>query len=49
MNFFILNISLYIDPGTGMIIIQLVVAGFASLLVFFKNVREKIKNLFKKK
>jgi len=40
---------LYIDPGTGMILLQLVVAGFASVLVFFKNIREKIKNLFRKK
>tara|TARA_B100001057_G_C22825862_1_gene941392 strand:+ start:676 stop:825 length:150 start_codon:yes stop_codon:yes gene_type:complete len=49
MIFFISNIPLYIDPGTGMVIIQLLVAGFASLLVFFKNVREKIKKLFNKK
>jgi len=40
---------LYIDPGTGMILLQLVIAGFASVLVFFKNIREKIKNLFRKK
>jgi hypothetical protein len=40
---------LYIDPGTGMIIIQLIVAGFASLLVFFKKIRESIKDIFKKK
>ena len=33
---------LYIDPGTGMILIQLIVAGFASLIVFFKNFRDKI-------
>jgi len=40
---------LYIDPGTGMIIIQMIIAGFAGLMVFFKNFREKIKNLFRKK
>ena len=40
---------LYIDPGTGMVLIQLIVAGFASVLVFFKNFRDKIKNFFKKK
>lgn len=39
----------YIDPGTGMILIQLIVAGVASVLVFFKNIKEKIKNLFKRK
>jgi len=40
---------LYIDPGTGMILIQLIVAGFTSAIIFFKNFREKIKSLFKKK
>lgn len=39
----------YIDPGTGMILIQLIVAGVASVAVFFKNIREKITNFFKKK
>tara|TARA_B100001059_G_C17302964_1_gene318273 strand:+ start:191 stop:319 length:129 start_codon:yes stop_codon:yes gene_type:complete len=39
----------YIDPGTGMILIQLIVAGLASVLVFFKNIRKKIIDLFKKK
>jgi len=42
-------IIFYIDPGTGMILIQMIIAGFASVLVFFKNFREKIKDLFKKK
>ena len=42
-------ILFYIDPGTGMILIQMIVAGFASAIVFFKNFREKIKGLFKKK
>ena len=40
---------LYIDPGTGMILIQLIVAGFASIIVFFKKFRNRIKNFFKKK
>lgn len=40
---------LYIDPGTGMILIQLIVAGFASVIVFFKKFRDKVKNFFKKK
>ena len=40
---------LYIDPGTGMILIQLIIAGFASVLVFFKNFRKKIKDLFRRK
>ena len=42
-------LTLYIDPGTGMIIIQLIVAGVTSIFVFFKNIREKIKDLFRKK
>ncbi len=40
---------LYIDPGTGMIIIQLIVAAFASMLIFFKKIKSKIKSYFKKK
>lgn len=40
---------LYIDPGTGMILIQLIVAGLASVLIFFKKIKAKLKNLFKKK
>lgn len=39
---------LYIDPGTGMILIQLIVAGFASAIVFFKKFRDKIKKFLKK-
>tara|TARA_B100000927_G_scaffold283037_1_gene270340 strand:- start:1398 stop:1535 length:138 start_codon:yes stop_codon:yes gene_type:complete len=41
--------SLYIDPGTGMIIIQLIVAAFATFVAFSKKVKNKIKNLFKRK
>ncbi|MDG2372195.1 MAG: hypothetical protein P8L83_06245 [Flavobacteriaceae bacterium] len=42
-------ILFYIDPGTGMIIIQLIVAGFASVLIFFKSIKQKIKDFFKRK
>lgn len=42
-------IFLYIDPGTGMILIQLIVAAAASVLVFFKKIRNKITSFFKKK
>jgi len=42
-------ILFYIDPGTGMIIIQLIVAAFASVLIFFKSIKQKIKNFFKRK
>ena len=40
---------LYIDPGTGMILIQLIVAGVASVLVFFKKIKAKMREIFKKK
>ena len=39
---------LYIDPGTGMILIQLIVAGLAGIMVFFKKIKSKIKEFFKK-
>ena len=39
---------LYIDPGTGMILIQLIVAGLAGVMVFFKKIKSKIKEVFKK-
>lgn len=41
--------QLYIDPGTGMIIIQLIVAAFASFIAFSRKIRDKIKSFFKKK
>jgi hypothetical protein len=40
---------LYIDPGTGMILIQLIVAGFTAALVFFKKIKTSLSNFFKKK
>ena len=46
---FLLITSLYIDPGTGMIIIQLIIAAFATMVAFSKKVKNKIKNLFKGK
>jgi hypothetical protein len=46
---FLFITSLYIDPGTGMIIIQLIVAAFATVVAFSKKVKNKIKNLFKRK
>ena len=46
---FLIFTSLYIDPGTGMIIIQLIIAAFATMVAFSKKVKNKIKNLFKGK
>tara|TARA_Y100000758_G_scaffold186988_1_gene133140 strand:+ start:243 stop:386 length:144 start_codon:yes stop_codon:yes gene_type:complete len=46
---FLLFTSLYIDPGTGMIIIQLIVAALATIVAFSKKVKNKIRNFFKGK
>jgi len=40
---------LYIDPGTGMIILQFIISLFAGVAIFFKTIREKVKKFFKKK
>ncbi len=32
-------ILLYIDPGTGSLFIQVLIAGAVSLLMFFKNIK----------
>tara|TARA_Y200000002_G_C22528161_1_gene598598 strand:- start:182 stop:316 length:135 start_codon:yes stop_codon:yes gene_type:complete len=44
-----LNIILYIDPGTGMIILQFIISLFAGIAIFFKSIKKKIKDFFKKK
>lgn len=38
----------YLDPGTGSIILQAVVAFFAFVGIWWKKIILKIKNLFKK-
>ena len=38
----------YLDPGTGSIILQAVVAFFAFVGIWWKKIIFKIKNLFKK-
>ena len=40
-------IQLYLDPGTGSMIIQLVIAGVTAVFFFFKSVRQKVVDLFK--
>ncbi len=40
---------MYFDPGTGSLIIQLILAGLASVGAFFVIFKNKEKNLFKKK
>lgn len=39
---------MYFDPGTGSLIIQLLLAAIASIGAFFAIFKSKIKNLFKK-
>jgi len=42
----------YIDPGSGYIIVQIIIAAFASILLFFKKIKAKIMsflNFFRKK
>ena len=43
------NVHAYIDPGTGSIILQAIIAAIATWIVFFNNLKQKIKNFFKSK
>ena len=38
----------YLDPGTGSMIIQILVVGITSIAVFFKSIVRTLKSLFKK-
>lgn len=40
-----LNTLLYIDPGTGMIILQFLISLFAGTIIFFKKIKARIKIL----
>lgn len=39
-------VSLYIDPGTGSLLIQALIAGAISTLMFFKNIKLFISHFF---
>lgn len=39
---------LYIDPGTGSILTQAIIAGALGFIMFFKQLKFKVINLFKK-
>lgn len=39
---------LYIDPGTGSMLTQVIIAGVLGFIMFFKQLKFKIINLFKK-
>jgi len=43
------NAYAYLDPATGSIIIQYIVAGLVACMTFMKNFREKFKYFFNKK
>ncbi|HLX93421.1 MAG TPA: hypothetical protein VKR32_17175 [Puia sp.] len=39
---------LYVDPGSGSYLVQLIIAGFLGVLFYFKSLWWKIKAFFKK-
>lgn len=41
-------ISLYIDPGAGSLLIQVLIAGAISVLMFFKNIKLVLSSFFSK-
>jgi hypothetical protein len=43
------TIALYFDPGTGALIVQLLVAAGASVALFYKRISMKLKSMFGKK
>ena len=43
------NAYAYLDPATGSIIIQYIVAGLVACMIFMKNFRVKFKYFFNKK
>jgi len=44
----ITNIFLYLDPGSGSMILQAFIAGFLSIIMFFKNIKMFLLHIFKK-
>ena len=43
------TIALYFDPGTGALVVQLLVAAGAGIALFYKRIALKVKSLFGKK
>jgi hypothetical protein len=41
-------LTLYIDPGSGSLVIQILIAGAISVLMLFKNVKIFLNNFFNK-
>lgn len=42
-------IPLYFDPGTGALVVQLLVAAGASVALFYRRISMKLKSMFGKK
>lgn len=42
-------ILLYLDPGSGALIIQALIAGVVGVLMYFKNLKNRILGFFGKK
>jgi len=40
---------LYIDPGSGSYLIQVIIAAVLGVAVYFKNIKMKIKSFFSRK
>jgi hypothetical protein len=38
----------YIDPGTGGVLLQVLAAGFFTLIIFFRTIREQIAQFFRR-
>ncbi len=43
------NSFLYIDPGSGSYLVQMIVAAVLSGLFFFKDIWQRVKSIFTKK
>ena len=43
------QIILYIDPGTGSLLLQMVIGGIVASSLFFKNIWVRVFSVFKKK
>jgi hypothetical protein len=38
---------LYIDPGIGTILAQIIIGGFLSVLFFFRQIKNRVLNIFR--
>ena len=46
---FTVNAYAYLDPGTGSLILQLILAGVAAFFAFFSRIKRNIKKIFNSK